>query len=422
MMENKTFTVVRSPEDTSKQYQAYLRKYENDDKLVILQAVDRPGSNPGDNYMSMLIRTKLVGTRGDGSPYAKTFMTKMIIREKKIFTLLDISDLFCTEADAYTKILPMLGSFGPSCIYADQNIIIMEDLAEKGYGTCERRNFLDLDHSVFALKRLAKLHASGLSIKINNPQQFDKFSEHLKELIYKDNSDTSVMRSCTEMCVRSIIQYLDMIKPQTQELQTIRDYFACLNKTYDVLRQLFMSSKQKYDTICHGDPWINNLLFLHDNDGKIIDLKMVDYQILRYTSLSTDVLYFIYSSVQSSLIEKSFESLIKIYHNEFINELCRLHVDEKILAELGIEWLETELRTYALYGVLVGCFLTNPILAEEKDVQQFETIDFGPMNPMYQGDINSEMSQKKIDRIKRITFHYHRRFNLGHEDKWYNLH
>jgi len=76
----------------------------------------------------------------------------MIIGDKKNSRLMDLTDLFRIEADAYIKILPMLGPFGPPCIYADPDIIIMEDLAEKGYTTCERRNFLDLDHSVFALK------------------------------------------------------------------------------------------------------------------------------------------------------------------------------------------------------------------------------------------------------------------------------
>jgi len=176
--------------------------------------------------------------------------------------------------------------------------------------------------------------------------------------------------------------------------------------------RLFTAPKQKYDTICHGDPWINNLLFLHDNNGKIIDLKMVDYQIIRHTSLSTDILYFIYSSVQSSLIEKSFESLIKIYHNEFLDELRRSHVDEKILAELGIEWLHKELRTYAFYGVLIGCFLLNPILAEEEDVRQFETMEFGPLNPLCQTNMNQLMYQRRVDRVKCIVFHYYKRFNL----------
>jgi len=235
----------------------------------------------------------------------------------------------------------------------------------------------------------------------------------MEEVIYKDNSKTSALRLCTEMCVKSIVQYLDTIKPQTQESQAVRDHIAgYLDKIYDTMYRLFTAPKQKYDTICHGDPWINNLLFLHDNDGKIINLKIIDYQIIRHTSLATDILYFIYSSVQSSLIERSFESLVKIYHNEFLNELRRSHVDKKILAELGIEWLHKELRTYAFYGVLIGCFLINPILAEEEDVVQFETMEFGPMNPMYQAGINQLTNQTRLDRVKCITFHYYKRFNL----------
>ncbi|XP_011882266.1 PREDICTED: uncharacterized protein LOC105569983 [Vollenhovia emeryi] len=414
MMENGSCAVIRSSADTIKRFQVYLRKHENDDKLVISEAVERPGSKPGDNYTSVLIRTKVVGTRGDGSPYAKTFMTKTIVRDSKISTLVDLSDLFRMEAHAYTIVLPVLRSFGPQCIYADKDTIIMEDLAEKGYVNCERRNYMDLDHTIYALKKLAKLHASSLAIKINDPRQFDTLNMHIEEIIYKNNSETSVMRACTDMCVKSILQYLDMVKTQTPELQTIKQHIAIyVDKTYDAMRRLFVAPKQKYDTICHGDPWVNNLLFLHDDDGRIIDLKMVDYQIIRYTSLSTDILYFIYSSVQSSLIERSFESLIKIYHNEFLSELQRSRVDEKILTELGMEWLNKELRTYAFYGLLIGCFMINPILAEEEDVKQFETVDFGTTNPFYQADANSAMSEKKTNRVRCITSHYYRRLHLG---------
>jgi len=79
-------------------------------------------------------------------------MTKTIIRDSKLCALIDLSDVFRMEAHAYTKILPMIGPFGPRCVYADKETIIMEDLAEKGYANCERRNFLDFEHSVFALK------------------------------------------------------------------------------------------------------------------------------------------------------------------------------------------------------------------------------------------------------------------------------
>lgn len=221
------------------------------------------------------------------------------------------------------------------------------------------------------------------------------------------------MRPCTEDRVKLIIQYLSTIEPRTQELQAIIDLITTyVDKTYDKLSRMFTSPKQKYDTICHGDPWINNLLFLHDKEGRIIDLKMVDYQIFRHTSVATDILYFIYSSVRSSLIERSFESLIKIYHDEFLNELRRSHVDEKILAELGMKWLETELRTYALYGLIVGCFFINPIFAEEEDIQKFENEEYGLLN-LNDEDVNSAIYQKKFNRVKCIVFHYYKKFILG---------
>ncbi|XP_012228967.1 uncharacterized protein [Linepithema humile] len=407
-MENGSFAINRSAEETAKQFQVYLRKHENDDKLVISEVVDKPGSKIGDNYTSVLIRSKLVGTRGDGSPYAKTFMTKTLSLARGISNLVDLTDLFRMEAYVYQKILPTLGPFGPQCIHADEENIIMEDLAEKGYTNCERRNFLDLDHSVYALRKLAKLHASALAIKIKDPRQFDKWNNSMTEVFYKDASETSAARMCTEMCTQLTLKYLEVIEPRTQELQNVIDHISTYNnKTYDTMHRLFNGPKQKYFTICHGDPWTNNLLYLHDKNGRILDLKMVDYQISRHISVSTDILYLIYSSVQSSLIEKSFESLIKIYHNEFIKELRRCHVNEKILAEVGTEWLNSELKAFSFYGAVVGCFLVNPILAEEEEALQFES-GFGPENPLFTAE--SVVNPKKLDRIKQILLHYYRRF------------
>lgn len=84
--------------------------------------------------------------------YTKNIITKSIVQGRAISGLVDLQALFRMEAHAYRKILPVLGPFSPQCIYADKENIIMEDLAEKGYVNCERRNFLDLDHTVVALK------------------------------------------------------------------------------------------------------------------------------------------------------------------------------------------------------------------------------------------------------------------------------
>lgn len=261
---------------------------------------------------------------------------------------------------------------------------------------------------IFYFQKLAKLHAAALAVKIKDPRQFDKWSESMTEVFYKDVSETSTSRTITEMITQFTLKNLEMIEPRTQALQNVIDHISIYNnKTFDTMHRLFNGPKQKYFTICHGDPWNNNLLFLHDKNGRILDLKMVDYQISRHISVSTDILYFIYSSVQSSLIEKSFESLIKIYHNEFIEELRLCHVNEKILTEVDMKWLESELRAFSFYGAVVGCFLVNPMLAEEEEALQLEA-DFGPENSMFSTD--STVNPKKLDRVKRILLHYYRRF------------
>src|SRR5436190_2369183 len=210
---------------------------------------------------------------------------------------------------------------------------------------------------ILFLQKLAKFHASALAVKLKDPRLFDELTESMKEIIYDDPSDMSVVKTSTDLWLKIHLKYLEIIEPRTQELQAIIDHMATyIDNTYDRFYRMFNGPKQKYYTICHGDPWANNLLFLHDNDARIIDMKMVDYQVNRHFSLATDIHYLIYSSARSSLIERSYESLIKIYHTEFLKELRRLHVDEKILAELDAEWLKTELQTYAFHGGIVGCF------------------------------------------------------------------
>lgn len=253
---------------------------------------------------------------------------------------------------------------------------------------------------------LAKFHASALSIKIQNTQLFDEWISTIKEVIYIDDSPGSKIRICSKKALETTIGYLEMIVPRTQELEDVTEYHKTYVNAYDRLHALFNAPKHKYHTICHGDPWTNNLLFLHNDEGEIIDLKMVDYQICRHNSVASDVLYFIYTSVRMSLIEKSYESLIKIYHDEFIGELGRLQVSEEILTELSLEWLNKELQMFSFYGVNTGCYFTDLVFAEEKDV-----LSKTEASHMY------EIKQKKLNRIKCILLHHYRRYVLGIVEK-----
>lgn len=203
---------------------------------------------------------------------------------------------------------------------------------------------------------------------------------------------------------------LEFIKPQTQALQTIANFLTSRkHEFYEDFRQLLSAPKQKYSTICHGDVWVNNLLFLYDDNNKPIDVKFIDYQTVRYASVALDIHNFIYSSVSSSLIENSYESLIKIYHSTLLKELRQLHVSEVVLAELDKEWLEEGLKIYSLFSMFIGCWIVHLVLANDEDLKMYEklsNIDLNYVKP-------NKLYKERFDRISCIVSHYYNRYHLG---------
>lgn len=150
------------------------------------------------------------------------------------------------------------------------------------------------------------------------------------------------------------------------------------------------------------------MLFSYDDNGTLTDLKIVDYQQCRYTSVALDAMFLIYSSAQSSLIENSYESLVKIYHSTLLEELRRLHVGEEVLAELGEKWLKAEMKVYAYYVLMNSSLTLQAILASDEILEMFET----------SRSINFELTscpatKEKLDRLNCLFSHYYKRFYLG---------
>lgn len=81
-------------------------------------------------------------------------MWKMLSTTRPAACYLDLSLLFINEGHIYSKVLPVVGSYGPVCIYNDEENIIMEDLADQGYVKYPRGEFLDSGHIILALKVL----------------------------------------------------------------------------------------------------------------------------------------------------------------------------------------------------------------------------------------------------------------------------
>ncbi|XP_024936375.1 uncharacterized protein LOC107263228 isoform X2 [Cephus cinctus] len=359
--------------------------------------------------MSIVLRTKIIGKYGNGKPYEKSFMTKWIPRHRPIASFVRNEEFFHNEAHVYQKLLPHLGPIAPQCIYADPERIIMEDLKSRGYVVNERRNLLDLEHCTAVVKTLASLHARSLALKISDPQRFKSLMSPLKEAVFPQDSRPAVGSSIA-FSLNYAIKILESIEPKTDELtagiELVKRY---IENTYDVMRELLLARNDKYDVMSHGDAWNNNILFKHDAAGRVTDVKLLDFQIVRHTSAAIDFLYFVYSSAQAEVIHESFDDLVEIYHRQFIYELRRLHVPETNISDLTTDWFNSELQKYSVYGILTGYWIVNAVLADESDAIDMDSLTVEQMEGI--GRIEPPIRPIIMERMKHITLHYQRRFS-----------
>ncbi|XP_049960540.1 uncharacterized protein LOC126481084 isoform X2 [Schistocerca serialis cubense] len=143
----------------------------------------RSGAGTGDNYTSTLYRVSVRGTVG-GSPWRRSLMCKCLPADPEQRQVFKSDLLFRNEVAFYTEALPALLEFQREaggggawrgvarCLLARGDLLVLEDLAERGFRMADRRRGLDAAHCGAALRQLARLHGLALAMKRRRPQRF----------------------------------------------------------------------------------------------------------------------------------------------------------------------------------------------------------------------------------------------------------
>merc|ERR1712154_569756 len=66
---------------------------------------------------------------------------------------------------------------------------------------------------------------------------------------------------------------------------------------------------------CHGDFWSNNIMFKYDQDGKVTDTILVDFQLINYGHPAYDVLYMLYISTDLEFRNAHMTECLDTYWN-----------------------------------------------------------------------------------------------------------
>lgn len=81
---------------------------------------------------------------------------------------------------------------------------------------------------------------------------------------------------------------------------------------------------KRFYTLVHKDLWVNNIM-LKLNNGSPIDCKFVDFQGYSYASPATDVLFFLFTSVELEALQNNLDDLLKFYLEQFNSTLKSLN-------------------------------------------------------------------------------------------------
>lgn len=89
-------------------------------------------------------------------------------------------------------------------------------------------------------------------------------------------------------------------------------------------------SSNGFNVFCHGDLWLNNILFKYNEDGVPINVVFIDYQMPYWGPPILDLTNSFYTSSEKGIHEKEWYDLIQYYHEILSTLLEKLNYPKAI--------------------------------------------------------------------------------------------
>lgn len=134
----------------------------------------------------------------------------------------------------------------------------------------------------YKFQTLASLHACSLCYKLKQPEEFMNLVSPLTENIFPADEDATGFAGFFENGINYALFILESSKSDSPETEKSINFLKSYQgKMVDSMRRMLIPRPEddRYRVITHGDTWNNNILFLHDAKGKVVQVKLVDFQV-----------------------------------------------------------------------------------------------------------------------------------------------
>ncbi|XP_050512666.1 uncharacterized protein LOC126888443 [Diabrotica virgifera virgifera] len=317
-----------------------------------VEIVDKTITNltqPGDNYFSDMLKLQ-VTTRNKDTNATNTehFVAKCCIADADMAA--QSSSLFKPEIAFYKEIVPTMQKFlkehgqkeveiFPKLIAARYNldgkeepdgdaVLVLENLQVAGFGNQDRHKGFDLEGAKLLVTDLAVFHAVPLAIKLKQPDLFQKvFVDNCPKNKPKENGpDHRGIPKMPRATLKQILSQDHICRKHVDKLDDLIDADED-NFSKGNLFNKFDIKETVFSGLVHKDMWVNNTMQKKDKDGRIVKNNFVDFQMYGIQDVTTDLIFFLLSSVDIVTLEEHFEYLLQLYHEHVIKTLESLKCD-----------------------------------------------------------------------------------------------
>ncbi|KAG5670236.1 hypothetical protein PVAND_000513 [Polypedilum vanderplanki] len=239
--------------------------------------------------------------------------------------------------------------------------IFLEDLKFKNFQLFDRKKNVTKDHVVLVLKALAKMHTIFFAIKDQCPMIVENYTEidDFMLKIYDENSLLNFLYNSQKNLALNVLRKLE----NSENKRKIENFFN--TNLLEIINELLGKKvAEPHAVICHGDCWINNMMFRYDDNGKPNEVCLFDFQLIRYASPVLDIIQYIFTSTTKALRDEFYDEFLDIYYETFSNFLKKLDSDPVKLFPRYI--FDEHLKRFGKYGL----FITNlvmPVITNETE-------------------------------------------------------
>uniref|UniRef100_A0A1Y9GKM7 CHK kinase-like domain-containing protein n=1 Tax=Anopheles arabiensis TaxID=7173 RepID=A0A1Y9GKM7_ANOAR len=324
-------------------------------KLDVYYAVPK-----GNNYASIIFRIGVTYHSQLQYEIARTFIVKGMITEGIAGEKLRQYDVQRKEMDVYQFVIPELkllmksigepGELYPTALIVDRKreVIVFKDLTPDGYRMVDRTQGMDMVHMKMAIKLMAKMHASSLKLREQQPNIFVPYNTCIV---------TRETDAFYPMFVHIFNALTDEVGKWGSEWKYYHEKLQQLAPNFVEYSQRVVDNDPASDDLCvfvQGDMWVNNFLYKYDEQGNPIDAVLLDFQYCTYSTPMIDFCYLYYTSARDDIRQNCFDELLQYYYYQLVDYARRLQYRARLPTLYQFLQQTQRKMFYAVYSTFIA--------------------------------------------------------------------